>query len=62
MTTLGGLFPAAFLMMLCSPGVAADTGVAAWLKIAPPIMPNHHLSQDKMYRLAAFIMSMRVGD
>jgi mono/diheme cytochrome c family protein len=40
------------------PGQSTD-GVVAWLKMRPPMMPNHHLSQEEMYRLAAFIMSLR---
>lgn len=34
-------------------------GIVAWLKSVPPMMPNHHLTQDEMYALAAFIMSLR---
>ena len=34
-------------------------GVVTWLKSAPPMMPNHHLSQDEMFKLADFIMSLR---
>lgn len=34
-------------------------GIIAWLRAVPPIMPNHHLSQDEMYDLAAFIMTLR---
>jgi mono/diheme cytochrome c family protein len=34
-------------------------GILAWLKSVPPVMPNHHLSQDEMYALAAYIMSLR---
>ena len=43
------------------PGQSVD-GIASWLKIAPPTMPNHHLSQEEKARLAAFIMSLREGD
>ncbi len=43
------------------PGQSAD-GIASWLKIAPPTMPNHHLSHEEKARLAAFIMSLREGD
>jgi hypothetical protein len=25
----------------------------------PPMMPNHHLTQDEMFALAAYIMSLR---
>ena len=38
------------------------TGIVGWLKMAPPMMPNHHLSQDEMFRLAAFILSLRHGE
>lgn len=34
-------------------------GVVEWLQSVPPMMPNHHLSQDEMYALAAYIMSLR---
>ena len=34
-------------------------GVVAWLKSVPPMMPNHHLTQDEMHDLAAYIMSLR---
>lgn len=34
-------------------------GIVAWLKSVPPIMPNHHLTQDEMFEIAAFIMSLR---
>ena len=37
-------------------------GIVSWLKSAPPMMPNHHLSQDEMFRLAAFILSLRKGE
>jgi len=43
------------------PGQSVD-GIASWLKIAPPTMPNHHLSQEEKARLAVFIMSLREGD
>lgn len=33
--------------------------VVAWLKSVPPMMPNHHLSQDEMEALAEFIISLR---
>ncbi len=35
-------------------------GIVAWLKSVPPMMPNHHLTQDEMYALAAYIMSLRI--
>lgn len=34
-------------------------GVVGWLQSVPPMMPNHHLTQDEMYALAAYIMSLR---
>ena len=34
-------------------------GVVEWLQSIPPMMPNHHLTQDEMYDIAAFIMSLR---
>jgi mono/diheme cytochrome c family protein len=34
-------------------------GIVLWLKSVPPVMPNHHLTQDEMFDLAAFIMSLR---
>ena len=36
--------------------------ILAWLKSVPPMMPNHHLTRDEMYALAAFIMSLREPD
>lgn len=33
--------------------------VVEWLQSAPPMMPNHHLTQDEMFDLAAYIMSLR---
>ena len=30
-----------------------------WLKSVPPMMPNHHLSQDEMLALAVFVESLR---
>jgi mono/diheme cytochrome c family protein len=43
------------------PGQSIE-GIVGWLKIAPPMMPNHHLSQEEMFRLAAFILSLREGE
>jgi len=34
-------------------------GIVLWLKSVPPMMPNHHLTQDEMFDLAAYIMSLR---
>ena len=36
--------------------------ILAWLSSVPPMMPNHHLTRDEMYALAAFIMSLREPD
>ena len=33
-------------------------GIVEWLRSVPPIMPNHHLTQDEMHALAAFIMTL----
>jgi mono/diheme cytochrome c family protein len=37
-------------------------GIVAWLRTIPPMMPNHHLSQDEMSALAAYIMTLRRPD
>ncbi|PPD08634.1 MAG: hypothetical protein CTY28_04420 [Hyphomicrobium sp.] len=34
-------------------------GIVAWLRSVPPMMPDHHLTQDEMSALANFIMSLR---
>ena len=34
-------------------------GIVDWLRSVPPMMPNHHLSQDEMFALAKFILSLR---
>jgi cytochrome c553 len=34
-------------------------GIVLWLRSIPPMMPNHHLSQDEMFALAEFIMTLR---
>src|SRR6476469_5108007 len=34
-------------------------GIVSWLNSAPAMMPNHHLTQDEMYALAGFILSLR---
>jgi mono/diheme cytochrome c family protein len=36
-------------------------GVVGWLASVPPMMPDHHLTQDEMDALAAYIMSLRKG-
>lgn len=33
--------------------------IVDWLRSVPPMMPNHHLSQDEMVALSQFIMSLR---
>lgn len=33
--------------------------VVHWLLSVPPMMPDHHLTQDEAYELADFIMSLR---
>jgi mono/diheme cytochrome c family protein len=40
---------------------ATRDDVVRWLKSVPPMMPNHHLTQDEMQALSAFIMSLRVA-
>lgn len=34
-------------------------GIVVWLNSAPPMMPDHKLTQDEMFALAAYIMSLR---
>jgi mono/diheme cytochrome c family protein len=34
-------------------------GIVGWLSAIPPMMPNHHLTQDEMHALAAYIMTLR---
>jgi mono/diheme cytochrome c family protein len=34
-------------------------GIVAWLRSTPPMMPNHHLTQDETDDLAEFILSLR---
>jgi mono/diheme cytochrome c family protein len=36
-------------------------GIVEWLRSVPPMMPDHHLSQDEMAALAEFIMSLRTA-
>lgn len=33
--------------------------IIEWLKTVPPMMPDHHLTQDEIYDLAAYIMTLR---
>ncbi len=34
-------------------------GIVAWLKSIPPMMPNHRLTQEEMFQLADYILSLR---
>lgn len=34
-------------------------GIVAWLRGVPPMMPNHRLTQDEMFLLATYILSLR---
>jgi cytochrome c1 len=47
-----------FVVVANRPGQTFD-GIVSWLKSVPPMMPNHHLTQDEMFDLAAYIMSLR---
>ena len=40
------------------PGQSIE-GIVAWLRSIPPMMPNHHLSQDEMAALATFFLALR---
>jgi mono/diheme cytochrome c family protein len=33
--------------------------IVDWLRSVPPMMPDHHLTQDEMVALSQFIMSLR---
>ena len=33
--------------------------IVDWLRSVPPMMPNHHLTQDEMVALSQFIMSLK---
>jgi mono/diheme cytochrome c family protein len=37
-------------------------GIVGWLKGVPPMMPNHRLTQDEMFLLAAYILSLKDED
>jgi len=50
-----------FRAVASRPGQSVD-GIASWLNVAPPTMPNHHLSHEQKVELAAFIISLREGD
>lgn len=34
-------------------------GIMEWLRSVPPMMPDHHLSQDEMEAIGFFILSLR---
>lgn len=34
-------------------------GIVTWLQSVPPMMPDHKLTQDEMFALADYIMSLR---
>lgn len=34
-------------------------GIIAWLASAPPMMPDHRLTRDERFALAAYIMTLR---
>ncbi len=34
-------------------------GIVAWLRSAPAMMPNHHLTVDEAHTLATFILSLK---
>jgi mono/diheme cytochrome c family protein len=36
-------------------------GIVTWLQSAPPMMPDHKLTQDEIFALADYIMSLREG-
>lgn len=42
------------------PGQTAE-GIEQWLRAVPASMPNHHLSQQEMSDLAAFIMTLKAS-
>lgn len=47
-----------FVAVAKRPGQTLD-GIIAWLRLVPPMMPDHHLSQDEMEALAFYILSLR---
>ena len=47
-----------FVAVAKRPGQTLD-GIIAWLRSVPPMMPDHHLSQDEMEALAFYILSLR---
>ena len=46
-----------FFAIARRPGMTQEA-IVTWLKSAPPMMPNHHLTTDEAYALAAFIESL----
>ena len=40
-------------------GQQTSEDVVRWLRSVPPMMPDHHLSQDEIYDIAEYIMSLR---
>jgi hypothetical protein len=47
------------LCRILAASLALD-GIVLWLKSVLPMMPNHHLTQDEVFALAAYIMSLRM--
>lgn len=47
-----------FAAVASRPGQTHEA-VVHWLRSVPPMMPDHHLTQDEAYDLADFIMSLR---
>ena len=47
-----------FVAVANRPGQTVE-GIVMWLKVVPPMMPNHRLTQDEMFALAAYIMTLR---
>jgi mono/diheme cytochrome c family protein len=47
-----------FVAVAKRPGQTLD-GIISWLRSVPPMMPDHHLSQDEMEALAFYILSLR---
>jgi hypothetical protein len=47
-----------FVAIARRPGQTVDN-IFNWLRSVPPMMPNHHLSQDEMLALSLFIGSLR---
>mgnify|MGYP001021395275 FL=1 len=37
-------------------------GIVGWLKGVPPMMPNHRLTQDEMFLIATYILSLKDED